>query len=113
MKDLAVVTGELQMRKLLRKYLCCHFRQSYQNSTDNILIMLQCVVMSIYIYICSFCPSKLRDTEEPVTETDKNVVAEKQLGEENAGHDNKENPVNESEEKEPEDKVNHLVVQDI
>jgi len=44
------------------------------------------------------------DTEEPVTETDKNVVAEKQLGEENAGHDNKENPVNESEEKEPEDK---------
>jgi hypothetical protein len=108
-KDPVVVTGELQMKKLLRKYLCCHFKQS----TDNILIMLQCVVMSIYIYICSLCPSKLRDTEEPVTETDKNVVAEKQLGEENAGHDNKENPVNESEEKEPEDKVNHLVVQDI
>lgn len=44
------------------------------------------------------------ETEEPVTENDKNVVAEKQLGEENAGHDNKENPVSESEEKELEDK---------
>ncbi|GMY29934.1 RGG repeats nuclear RNA binding protein A [Fagus crenata] len=44
------------------------------------------------------------DVEEPVTENEKNVGAEKQLGEENAGDANKENPVNESEEKEPEDK---------
>lgn len=108
-----MVTGELQMMKLLRKYCCSHFSQSWQNSTDNMLIMLQCDVTSIYICICSFFPSKLRETEEPVTENDKNVVAEKQLGEENAGHDNKENPVSESEEKELEDKVNHLIVQDI
>jgi hypothetical protein len=111
-KELVVVTGELQMMKLLCKYLCYHFSQSWQNSTDNMLVILQCYVTSIYIYICSFLPSKLRDTVEPVTESDKNVVVEKQLGEENAGHDNKENPVNESEEKEAEDKVNHLIVQD-
>ncbi|KAF3971131.1 hypothetical protein CMV_005235 [Castanea mollissima] len=45
------------------------------------------------------------DAEEPVTENERNVGAEKQLGgEDNVGDANKENPVNEPEEKEPEDK---------
>uniref|UniRef100_A0A5B7BP35 Putative Hyaluronan/mRNA-binding protein n=1 Tax=Davidia involucrata TaxID=16924 RepID=A0A5B7BP35_DAVIN len=45
------------------------------------------------------------ETEEPVNDNEKNVDAEKQLGQEDAGDANKkENPVNEPEEKEPEDK---------
>jgi len=44
------------------------------------------------------------EAEEPVTEGEKNVGAEKQLGEEEAVDANKESPVNEPEEKEPEDK---------
>uniref|UniRef100_A0A5B7BPJ7 Putative nuclear RNA-binding family protein n=1 Tax=Davidia involucrata TaxID=16924 RepID=A0A5B7BPJ7_DAVIN len=45
------------------------------------------------------------ETEVPVNENEKNVDAEKQLGQEDAGDANKkENPVNEPEEKEPEDK---------
>lgn len=51
-----------------------------------------------------------RETEEPATENEKNVAAEKpdpekQSGEEDAGDVKKENPVNEPEEKEPENKV--------
>lgn len=45
-----------------------------------------------------------RETEEPVVETE-NTSAEKPSGEENAADANKENPVNEQEEKEPEEKV--------
>lgn len=44
------------------------------------------------------------DIEEPAKETEKNFVAEKQSGEENPVDANKENTVNESEEKEPENK---------
>ncbi|KAL5750847.1 hypothetical protein ACOSP7_025450 [Xanthoceras sorbifolium] len=44
------------------------------------------------------------ETEEPVVENEKNVSAEKPSGEEDAVDANKENPVNEQEEKEPEDK---------
>lgn len=47
-----------------------------------------------------------RETEEPVNDGEKNVDAEKQLGQEDGGDTNKENPVAEPEEKEPEDKVN-------
>jgi hypothetical protein len=76
--------------------------------------LLQCDVRPTYIYVyLPFVFAKIRDVEEPVTENEKNVGAEKQLGEENAGDANKENPVNESEEKEPEDKVNCLIVQDV
>lgn len=45
-------------------------------------------------------------TEEAVNETEKNVGDEKPVGEEDAPDSNKENPANETEEKEPEDKVN-------
>ncbi|KAI5328085.1 hypothetical protein L3X38_027481 [Prunus dulcis] len=45
-----------------------------------------------------------QETEEPGTEIEKNVGAEKQLGENEAADANKENTVNESEEKEPEEK---------
>ncbi|KAJ0105722.1 hypothetical protein Patl1_18399 [Pistacia atlantica] len=45
-----------------------------------------------------------RETEEPVVENEKNVSADKPAGEEDAGDANKENPVNEQEEKEPEEK---------
>ncbi|XP_065857162.1 RGG repeats nuclear RNA binding protein A-like [Euphorbia lathyris] len=44
------------------------------------------------------------ETEEPVAENEKNIVAEKQSGEEEVADANKENPSNEPEEKEPEDK---------
>lgn len=44
------------------------------------------------------------ETEEPVNESEKNVGAEKQFGTEDAADANKETPVNEPEEKEPEDK---------
>ncbi|XP_057478134.1 RGG repeats nuclear RNA binding protein A-like [Actinidia eriantha] len=45
------------------------------------------------------------ESEEPVNENEKNLVdAEKQLGQEDAVEVNKENPVNETEEKEPENK---------
>ncbi|PON64601.1 Hyaluronan/mRNA-binding protein [Parasponia andersonii] len=44
------------------------------------------------------------EAEEPVVETEKNVDAEKQLGDEETVDANKESPVNEPEEKEPEDK---------
>ncbi|KAA8522180.1 hypothetical protein F0562_012853 [Nyssa sinensis] len=44
------------------------------------------------------------ETEEPVNDNEKNVDAEKQLGQEDAGDANKEKPVIEPEEKEPEDK---------
>ncbi|KAA8526020.1 hypothetical protein F0562_007880 [Nyssa sinensis] len=43
------------------------------------------------------------ETEEPVNENEKKVDSEKQLGQEDAGDTNKENPVNEPE-KEPEEK---------
>ena len=50
-----------------------------------------------------------RESEEPVNENEKNLVdAEKQLGQEDAVEVNKENPVNETEEKEPENKVSIL-----
>jgi hypothetical protein len=50
---------------------------------------------------------KLRVTEEAADETEKNVVGdEKPVVEEDAPDSNKENPANETEEKEPEDKVN-------
>ena len=45
------------------------------------------------------------ESEEPVNENEKNLVdADKQLGQEDAVEVNKENPVNETEEKEPENK---------
>ncbi|XP_018505486.2 RGG repeats nuclear RNA binding protein A [Pyrus x bretschneideri] len=44
------------------------------------------------------------ETEEPGTETEKNVSAEKQSGENEAADANKEDAVNETEEKEPEEK---------
>ncbi|CAN6580546.1 unnamed protein product [Malus baccata var. baccata] len=44
------------------------------------------------------------ETEEPGTETEKNVGAEKQSGENEAADANKEDTVNETEEKEPEEK---------
>lgn len=47
-----------------------------------------------------------RETEEPINGGEKSVDAEKQLGQEDVGDANKENPVTEPEEKEPEDKVN-------
>ncbi|PSR93480.1 Protein CBFA2T2 like [Actinidia chinensis var. chinensis] len=43
-------------------------------------------------------------TEEPINETEKNVDAEKQLGQEDSGDANKENPASEPEEKEPVEK---------
>ena len=50
-----------------------------------------------------------RESEEPVNENEKNLVdAEKQSGKEDAVEANKENPVNETEEKEPENKVSIL-----
>ncbi|KAF5950037.1 hypothetical protein HYC85_012030 [Camellia sinensis] len=45
------------------------------------------------------------ETEEPANENEKNVDAEKHSGQEEAGDANKENPVNEPQEKEPEDKL--------
>lgn len=48
--------------------------------------------------------ANFRETEEPVAETE-NTNAEKPSGEENAADANKENPVDEQEEKEPEEKV--------
>lgn len=50
----------------------------------------------------------LRVTEEAVNETEKTLADEKPVGEEDAPDSNKENPANETEEKEPEDKVNSL-----
>ena len=77
-------------------------------------IMLQCDVTPTYLHAYLDFFAKIRDAEEPVTENEKNVGAEKQLGgEDNAGDANKENPVNEPEEKEPEDKVNCPIVQDV
>ena len=51
-------------------------------------------------YFCYF-----REAEEPAVENEKNVDAEKPLGEEEALDANKESPEKEPEEKEPEDKV--------
>lgn len=51
----------------------------------------------------------VRETEEPVVEHEKTVSADKPAGEEDAGDANKENPVNEQEEKEPEEKVHCLI----
>lgn len=48
----------------------------------------------------------LRETEEPVIEVEKNVGSEKPLVDEEGADASKDNPVNEPEEKEPEDKVN-------
>lgn len=45
-------------------------------------------------------------TEEVANETQKNLSDEKPAGEEDAADGNKESPANETEEKEPEDKVN-------
>lgn len=77
-------------------------------------IMLQCDVTPTYLRAYLHFLAKIRDVEEPLTENEKNVGAEKQLGgEDNVGDANKENPVNEPEEKEPEDKVNCPIVQDV
>lgn len=51
-----------------------------------------------------------RETEEPVNDGDKSVDTEKQLGQEDVGDANKENPVTDPEEKEPEDKVNASLI---
>lgn len=58
--------------------------------------------------MCFFL-SKTRETEEPAGENEKNVNAEKQPGAEEATDANKESPVSEPEEKEPEDKVNFSI----
>lgn len=56
---------------------------------------------------CSLTFVIIRVTEEAADETEKNVVGdEKPVVEEDAPDSNKENPANETEEKEPEDKVN-------
>ncbi|GMP95683.1 hypothetical protein CsSME_00044629 [Camellia sinensis var. sinensis] len=58
--------------------------------------------------------AKFRESEEPSKENEKNVDAEKQLGQEDTADANKENPVNDPKEKEkekepePEDKVSIL-----
>lgn len=64
----------------------------------------------LYVSIKPVVFFAFRETEEPATENEKIVDAEKphpekQSGEEDAGDVNKENPVNEPEEKEPENKV--------
>lgn len=65
----------------------------------------------LYVYVTTFALfTKYRETEEPVNESEKIVEVEKPAGQEEVGEANKENPVNEPEEKEPEDKVHILFV---
>lgn len=67
----------------------------------------------LFAYVCQFlCSSCLlfRVTEEVVNEGEKNLGAEKPVGEEDVADGNKENPVNEPEEKEPEEKVNGSMI---
>lgn len=54
---------------------------------------------------CLILYAKLRVALEPVVENEKNGGANKQVVEEEAADGNKEKPVNEREEKEPEEKV--------
>lgn len=64
--------------------------------------------LNIYSFILFF--PKNRETEEPVTETEKDAEVEKQVAQEEVGDANKkDNAANEPEEKEPEDKVKFLV----
>lgn len=63
--------------------------------------------MSLMLFIMF---SLFRVTEETVNESEKNLVAEKPVGEDDAADGNKESPVNEPAEKEPEDKVNFSII---
>lgn len=63
-----------------------------------------------YLLACLLFFSKSRETEEPVVQIEKNVTTEKQSGEEDAVDANKDSPVTEPEEKEPEDKVGCLLL---
>ena len=74
--------------------------------------MLYCVVidpLSLFVMISLILFFQIREAEEPVVETEKNVDAEKQSGDEETSDANKENPANEPEEKEPEDKVTFII----
>ena len=64
-----------------------------------------------YTYTCLHVAylSDISEAEEPAVEAEKIVEGEKPSGEEEASDANKENPVNEPEEKEPEDKVVILI----
>lgn len=59
----------------------------------------------LFLHYISFVFSVLRVNEEVVNESEKNLGDEKPTGEEDAAEGNKENPVSESQEKEPEEKV--------
>jgi len=54
----------------------------------------------------STCLTEFRETEDPVVDNEKNVITEKQQGEEDAADANKDTAEKEPEEKEPEEKVN-------
>ena len=69
--------------------------------------MMTSFVLKLYVYINQE-QFEFRETEEPINEAEKTVDAEKQLGQEDSGDANKENPENEPEEKEPEEKVTIL-----
>lgn len=56
---------------------------------------------------CMFtCLTEFRETEDPVVDNEKNVITEKQQGEEDAADANKDTAEKVPEEKEPEEKVN-------
>lgn len=66
--------------------------------------------MCLILFTCVFkFSANLRETEEAVVENEKIVSIDKPSGEEDAGDANKETPVNEQEEKEPEEKAYFLI----
>lgn len=91
--------GELPMMTSFREYLLVCLNNWLLNMTGTISKYVSRVFDIVLIF---------RETEEPVKDNEKNVDSEKQTGQEGAGDATKENPVDEPEEKEPENKVTLL-----
>jgi len=99
-----VVTGERKMMKLLSKHSSQNFLFYSLNSNIIYIVPMEILFLLIADYIF-FLLIYIRATEEVVNETEKNLGDEKPAVEEVADG-NKDSPANETEEKEPEDKVN-------
>lgn len=103
-------TGEHRAMKLLSKRIIQIFiLLFYFNKVPRYILVCYFGFRLVVVYVlsCFLLLNFLRVTEEVANETEKNLADEKPAGEEEAADGNKETvAANETEEKEPEDKVN-------
>ena len=81
--------------------LICRFSFYIYRYHTSLFMCVTYFVHHVYLF---------RVTEEATNEGEKNLGAEKPVGEDGVADGNKETPVNEPEEKEPEEKVNGSII---